>query len=120
MATDYEYQNKLREIMELVQQYGDERSCVTYNGWHRTADPEDLLKKIEWKLMHLKRFEPQPGDQVVVNGMGDLMMDRDLGMHIGQTVTVVKKTKSGLYQVQTHAGLKSYAKRNLQPERILG
>jgi hypothetical protein len=114
-----DYRNKLRDIMDLVQQYGDERSCVTYNGWHRIASPEDLLKQIEWKLRYLTPFNPQPGDVVEINGAGDLMFDRSFGKHIGESVTVIKRCKSGLYQVQTSDGPKSFAKRNLDPQRIL-
>lgn len=57
----------------------------------------------------------QPEDRVVINSHRDLMMDRNLGKHIGDTVSIVKKNKSGLYQVRTWDGLKSYPKYNLNP-----
>jgi hypothetical protein len=53
------------------------------------------------------------GDRVLINGKGDLMMDRDLGMHVGDVVRVVRQQKSGLCEVQTSDGVKAFPRRNL-------
>jgi hypothetical protein len=106
----------LRHIRDLIVQYGDERSCVTFNSWYRTKSPEELLTEIEQDLARLTpKFDPQRGDIVKINGCGDLMMDRSMGKHIGEKVTVIKRCKSGLYQVHTTDGPKSFAKYNLDP-----
>lgn len=60
----------------------------------------------------------QPGGTAKINSTGDLMMDRDLGAHIGEVVEVVRVQKSGLIEVKTSAGLKAYPKRNLTPLKI--
>jgi hypothetical protein len=38
----------LRErIKDLAREYGDERSCTTYNGWPRCRKPEEVLAALE-------------------------------------------------------------------------
>lgn len=55
--------------------------------------------------------EPQNS---VLNGAGDLAMDGDIRPWIGSIVQIVKKTKSGMYQIRTNGGdLYSVPKRNL-------
>jgi hypothetical protein len=55
--------------------------------------------------------------KAVVNGSGDLMMDRSKGRFIGKTVTVTGQLKSGLYRVWYEEGpiiyADNFAKRNL-------
>jgi hypothetical protein len=44
------------------------------------------------------------GDQCTVNGRGDLMMEKSTyGPFIGKPCTIVKQTKSGLYNVWLNA-----------------
>lgn len=42
-----------RNLKELVELYGDERSCVTYNGWARRRDPKEVLTEINEKIDRL-------------------------------------------------------------------
>lgn len=58
--------------------------------------------------------ELKPGDQVMVNGLGDLYMDYDARPFMNRVVEFVKVTKAGLYQVRLADGRTySFAKRNI-------
>ena len=58
-----------------------------------------------------------PGAKCMVNGSGDLMVDRSQGYFIGKTVEVVKRCKSGLILIREPESGKqaSLPQRNLDP-----
>ena len=68
-----------------------------------------------------RSLDPIVGQYAIVNGIGDLAMDGDKRAFIGETVFVERKTKSGMYVVMKHDGVKCVLpKRNLDMPNVTG